>query len=140
MTKLHPAYHEGYKDGYGHGHKDGKKGKEPKKLKSGGGVDDTREDKPGLSYTAEPNHVEEEAEGRRHGGRLKRRHGGKAEHEMRREHHAEGGEARARMDRVPRKRGGSVGGGSDRHPLSSASHVRPAEGRRNVDGDIEEGD
>lgn len=136
MSEEKPeGYHKGYKDGYGHGHKDGKKGHEPKKLKTGGGVDDAEHEPKPKVYNAKGSDVEKEAEERAKGGALKRKHGGKAEHERKMEGH----EAKERHDRAPRKSGGSVKG-SNSSPLSSASRVTNAEGRKGEFADIEEGD
>ena len=136
MKKEHPAYHEGYKDGYGHGHKDGTKGK-PKGLKTGGraeeeGIDEDKTEPKPHPYNAVGSHDEDEAEERKHGGRLKRKHGGAAKAEG----HAEGHEAKVRHDRMPRKSGGRTVN-MDKSPFSEANRIHPASGReKGVDGDL----
>jgi hypothetical protein len=68
-------------------------------------------------------HVDSEAEEKKHGGRAKRKHGGKAHHEMK--VHGEKGAHHA--GRKPRKSGGRTG--SDGHPFSSAKGGSQPSGR-----------
>lgn len=71
-------------------------------------------------YNAKGSHEEREVEeGEKRGGRVKKKKDG---------HHADGGRAMRRLDRPGRKRGGGVG--SDMRPLSSAAHVKDAEGHK----------
>lgn len=85
------------------------------------------------AYNAQGSKVEEEAEEKKRGGKVKAKH-------HKKEHHGEveGHRGKRRLDRPGRKRGGSVG--ADRHPLSSASKVTPAAGRKGtMSGDGSEG-
>ena len=74
----------------------------------------------------------EEGEKMKHGGRKKRKAGGKMEHE----HEIEGHHGKKRFDRPGRKRGGGVG--ADMHPLSTASRVKNAEDHKAEDGNAED--
>lgn len=84
-----------------HGHKGHHHGKH---HKDGGG-------RVGMKVSGNPD-VFKEAEERKHGGRMKKKH-----HEGM---HPEGKMAKHRHDRPGRKSGGRVG--ADKHPLSSAHH------------------
>jgi len=123
--------------------------------RSGGEVNSEKEEERGvesdkgrLDYTAESN-VVPEAEGKRrkHGGRMKKAHGGPVHHGKHHVSHAhhesavvvhqhkkrggdvkhvdgEGMKSHRRHDRPGRKRGGSIG--ATMHPLSSAAKVEQA--------------
>lgn len=86
------------------------------------------------AYNAQGSHEEKEAEAGEEGeneelhkgGRKKRKHGGKLEHEVAGHH------GKKRFDRPGRKRGGAVGANS--HPLSSAAKIKDAEEHRARDG------
>lgn len=82
-------------------------------------------------YDAAGSHVEKEADEMHRGGRKKRRHGGRAEHD---EIHGHMG--KRRLDRPGRKRGGAIG--ADTHPLTTASKVTNAEGHEAEDGNSED--
>lgn len=102
--------------------------KEHHHRKAGGKVEPKVDPKP---YNALGSNVEKEAEGKAHGGKVKRARGGKAEH------HVEGHAGKHRLDRPGRKRGGGVG--ADMKPLSTAAHVTNAEGHHATEGNSEEG-
>jgi hypothetical protein len=70
-----------------------------------------------------PNKVASEAEERKHGGRAKRKHGGKTEVGK-----VEGMKAKHHAGRMPRKSGGRTG--SNMSPLTSAHSGTPAPGRK----------
>ena len=70
----------------------------------------------------------------KHGGRKKRKAGGRMEHE----HHVDGHHGRKRLDRPGRKRGGAVG--ADTHPLTTASKITNAEDHKANDGDSDSED
>lgn len=85
------------------------------------------------AYNAQGSNVEAEAEEKKHGGRAKRRRGGKAME-------VEGEMAHKRLDRAERKRGGrAMGGNATANPMSSADKMTQAEGHKtetgNADGD-----
>jgi hypothetical protein len=105
------------------------------------------------AYSGKGSHVEHEAEERKHGGRAKRKHGGKIEHHnaMHSEHHHEhpkaahrpkrkrgghvmhehdvkGEHAKHRHDRKARKSGGKMG--ADKAPLSSAAKGMEPKGHK----------
>lgn len=79
-------------------------------------------------YNAQGSNVEKEAEeGRKNGGRMKKKAGGMVE----------GHEKKKRLDRPGRKRGGKIG--ADMAPLSSAAKIRNAsEHDATDDGNAEE--
>ncbi len=79
--------------------------------KAGGGV------KEEIDEGREKDTEDKEMEGRKAGGRVKRKDGGAAEGMM----------AKKRYDRPGRKAGGGVG--SDKRPLTSAANSKPADGR-----------
>lgn len=90
-----------------------------RKHKATGGTNEAAEDlgKKNMSYTADSN-VTKEADERKHGGRAKRKRGGKVE----------GEEAMKRADRKPRKSGGRAT--SDNNPFTTARKGTPAPGRK----------
>lgn len=100
-----------------------------KKHADGGKAEHDKESKP-MPYNAQGSEVEKEAEeGRKHGGRMKKKHGGMVE----------GHEKKHRLDRPGRKRGGKVG--ADMAPLTTAGKIRNAsEHDANDDGDASEDD
>ena len=113
-----------------------------------GGANEAEEDlkTKNMRYTAHSN-VNDEAEERKHGGRLKRRHGGEVHHSSCKCHkcmggeakkhggeakkhvgHVEGEHAKKHGGRMPRKAGGRAG--ADMHPYSTAAKSTPAPGRK----------
>jgi hypothetical protein len=72
-----------------------------------------------------PNKVAKEAEERKHGGRAKRKHGGKVHVGA-----VEGEKAKHHAGRMPRKSGGRTG--SNMNPLSSAHSGTAAPGRKEM--------
>lgn len=68
----------------------------------------------------------EAATGKKHGGRAKRKHGGKLHH-MKHVGHVEGEHAKHHAGRKPRKSGGRAS--SDTSPFTSARHGEAAKGR-----------
>lgn len=92
-----------------------------RKHKATGGVNEAEEDlksKP-MKYTADSK-VNSEAEEKKHGGRAKRKSGGKTEHKV------EGEKSKMHMGRKPRKSGGRTG--SDSSPFTSARHGKQPSG------------
>lgn len=75
-------------------------------------------------YNAMGSPVEDEAEEKNAGGKVKKHSA------------AEGMKAKKRLDRPGRKRGGSVG--ADMHPLSSAAKIKNAEGHDATEGNAED--
>lgn len=67
-------------------------------------------------YAGGGSNVAKEAEEKKHGGKVKRKHGGEVE----------GHKSKKRMDRPGRKRGGGVG--ADLTPMSTASKEKQAQG------------
>jgi hypothetical protein len=67
-------------------------------------------------YDAEGSNVEKEADEKKRGGRVKRKHGGAVKDDAR----VSGKLAKMRLDRPARKDGGRVG--ADKSPLSSAAN------------------
>ena len=108
------------------------------KAKGGstGGVDEAMEDlehNPEMRVHApEIEHEAEEKEGKKHGGRAKRKRGGHVMHHhmghVKHVGHADGEAHKHHAGRKPRKAGGKVG--SESHPFSSALHGTPAKGRK----------
>ncbi len=96
--------------------------------KAGGKVEPEVSPKP---YNAQGSNVEKEADEKKHGGKVKRASGGKAEAM------GEGGMGKARLDRPGRKRGGRAG--ADMMPLSTASKVKNAVGHNAEEGNSENG-
>lgn len=96
--------------------------------KAGGKVEPEITPKP---YNAQGSNVEKEAEEKKHGGKVKRARGGKAEH------HVEGHAGKHRLDRPGRKRGGRAG--ADMSPLTTASKITNADGHHATEGNAEEG-
>jgi hypothetical protein len=95
--------------------------------KGGGGVDMAEadeKDKP-RDHTADDEGTGKEAEERKHGGRAKRKHGGKTM-----VGHVEGEKAKMHAGRKPRKAGGRTG--SNFNPLSSAHSGKAAPGRKEM--------
>lgn len=90
-----------------------------RKHKATGGVNEAAEDlgKKNMRYTYQSN-VNDEAEERKHGGKVKKKHVGKM-HGDAAKHHA---------GRKPRKSGGRAT--SDANPFTSARHGTPAKGRK----------
>jgi hypothetical protein len=81
-----------------------------------GGVNEAKEDEKKTPDRTAPNPVSEEAEEKKHGGRAKRKEGGKVE----------GEKAKMHAGRKPRKNGGRTG--SDTNPFTSARHMTPPKG------------
>jgi hypothetical protein len=102
--------------------------KEHHHRKAGGKVEPEITPKP---YNAQRSEVEKEAEEKKHGGKVKRAHGGKTEH------HVDGMKGKHRLDRPGRKRGGRAG--ADMSPLTTASKVTNAQGHSATEGNAEEG-
>jgi hypothetical protein len=97
--------------------------------------DDVAEPAPSDKYNAKDSPTMKEAEEKKHGGKVKRAHGGRTEMKGEHEH------GRRRLDRPGRKRGGGVG--ADMHPLSTASRTKNAEGHDTDDAGetgLDEGD
>ena|SRR6185312_823486 len=69
------------------------------------------------AYDAQGSNVEKEADEKKRGGRVKRKHGGRTKDE----HRVEGKMAKMHLGRPGRKAGGRVG--ADKSPLSSAHTV-----------------
>ena len=95
----------------------GHKGHMGRKHRASGGVNEAAEDlsKKNERYTYQ-SHVNDEAEERKHGGRLKKKHAGKVDGEHAK-HHA---------GRKPRKSGGSV----ESNPFSHARKGTAPKGRK----------
>ena len=96
-----------------------------KEHKAYGGV--VEKDEPSKDvYAGGSSPTSKEADEKKHGGRVKRKHGGKV---MEAKHigKIDGGKARLRLDRPGRKSGGRVG--SDSAPMSSAAKTSDAPGR-----------
>ncbi len=74
-------------------------------------------------YAGAGSNVAKEAEEKKHGGKVKRKHGGTVH----------GHHAKHRLDRPGRKRGGAVG--ADMRPLSSAYRETNAKGHPTEDDD-----
>lgn len=91
-----------------------------------GGVDDAEADvKDAPPDRSSPNNIQKESEERKHGGRAKRKHGGKTMVGK-----VEGEHAKMHAGRKPRKAGGRAG--SDGNPLSSAANGKSAPGRKEM--------
>lgn len=94
-----------------------------RKHRADGGVNEAESDlKEKVPDRSAPNNVEKESEERKHGGRAKRKHGGKVHGEMA-AHHA---------GRKPRKSGGRA---SDQSPFSSAKSGKSAPGHSTPSGE-----
>lgn len=102
--------------------------------KAEGGRVASREEPPDRDFSKNAE-VEKDAEERKHGGRVKKKHEGKKhEHEKKHEGHmAEGHAAKRRMDRPGRKRGGRCG--ADMSPLSSAHNTTRESGVQSTEAD-----
>lgn len=99
--------------------------------KAAGGATPQNE-KPKAEYSGSAGKVDEEAEEKKHGGRTKRKSGGKVEGEM----------APMNLGRAARKRGGRTGGGgSNRSPLTSAANSANPDGHTpDMTGDASDGE
>lgn len=122
MRKRHKEERRAFGGALARGGEASHKRKEHEKLARGGeskGEGDIGEDgsmKGMESYTAKPNHVEEEAERRAKGGAIKK---GK----MPRMVHGEA--PRHHTNRPGRKGGGSIG--ADSHPMTEAARLKPTD-------------
>ena len=109
----------------------GHKGHKGRHHKATGGLNEASEDMghKNQKYTYESK-VNDEAVEKKHGGRAKRKHGGKTHHEMK----VHGKSAMHHAGRKPRKSGGRAS--SDVNPFTSARHGTPPKGH-NVETEFE---
>jgi hypothetical protein len=91
----------------------------------GGAATDPHKDKEVKPYNAAGSHVEKEAEEKKHGGKVCRKRGGRAEG------HVDGHKPKHRIDRPKRAAGGKVG--ADKSPFTHAYRTTQAEGHKTVE-------
>lgn len=127
--------HKQHHHGVHHPHKHGHEGHpvmtaaHARSKHAKGGKVEPKNDPGEDTYAGKDSDVKKEAEEKAKGGRIKvkRAAGGPVA----------GKKTKMRLDRPGRKRGGGVG--ADKHPLTSASKIRPAEGHTTMSGNAEEG-